>query len=140
MSKVDKDYIKQKIALALKILEKLEKTEFTKEQLATDMEVYPKVYFLYQNVIERCLGIASYACQMLDLPIPTSARDTFMQLADKNIIDKDTARRLSGAYGFRNMIIHDYDEINVDRIYMEHKNNLMNIRDFLKQLLIFANA
>jgi len=140
MSIVDKDYIKQKIALALKHLEKLEKTSFTKEQLANDMDIYPKVYFLYQNVIERCLGIASYICQTQNLPVATTARDTFVQLADKNIIDKDTARRLSGAYGFRNMLIHDYDEVNVDQIYADHEHNLMNTREFLKQVMVFIEA
>lgn len=131
---MDKEFLKRKLTLANRYFEELSKVEFDLYQMENEIDIYAKVLFLYQNVIERCLGLATYIIKDQKLPIPSTAKQAFMELSRAKILDTKTAKRLGGAYGFRNAIIHDYDQIKLAELVEEHSNNLDNLKTFLKAI------
>ena len=137
MTTSSKDFIQRKIQLALKNLENLETIDIT-EQSMKDVNVYSKVYYLYQNVIERCLGLATYLIKDNDFSLPGSARESFLTLSKMKVISESTAEKLSGAYGMRNAIIHDYDNFQVQLLIDNHLHNLENLRQFLKEVVSYV--
>ena len=40
--------------------------------------------------------------------------------------------------GFRNIIVHEYDEIDLDKVYRILANSLSDFDEFLKKIAIFA--
>ena len=129
----NKDFLERKLQLAYKHLEALEATEVTPDSLSF-IDSYSKIYYLYQNLVERCLGLATYILKTENLSIPDTARDTFEKLAQADIISPESARQLRGAYGFRNAIIHDYDSFHSQELVENHPHNLVNLRNYLKQI------
>jgi uncharacterized protein YutE (UPF0331/DUF86 family) len=79
---VDIPFIKQKIKKTFRHLEELEKMSFSTDSLHSDVHVYARVFYLYQNIIERCLGIAVYLLKVKYFPIGDTARDSFAELAN----------------------------------------------------------
>jgi len=137
---MDKNLINTKITIATKHLEALEAVSFTHEDLENDIDTYSKLYYLYQNVIERCLGLAVLLIKEKNLSIPDTARDAFNVLAKNKTINQQTANRLSGAYGFRNAIIHDYDNLNTEELTLEHDQNVSNLKQYLKEISEYVNS
>lgn len=131
---MDKAFVNQKLNSALMYLAQLEKVKFDKESLKDNIDTQAKVFFLYQNVIERCLGLAMYIVRFKKLGVPKNASETFLLLSQDNIIDSDSSKRLSGAYGFRNILIHEYDNIDYEDIVEEHNHNIENLKSYLKQI------
>ena len=69
---------------------------------------------------------------------PTTMHESFYILEEEEIINADMARKLAVMVGFRNVIAHDYDEINYDIVYDVLHNKLSDIRgfqDLVKKLL-----
>jgi uncharacterized protein YutE (UPF0331/DUF86 family) len=45
------------------------------------------------------------------LGVPASNADAFRSLSDAGLLDPDLATALAGAVGFRNVLVHDYVEV-----------------------------
>ena len=131
---IDTSLFQKKIELTSTLIKELENKHFTQEELEHDLDTYSTIYYLYQNIIERCLGLAVLTLQMEDKTLPDSAKETFSQLATKGIIQRDTSNKMGAAYGFRNLLIHEYDQIDPKKLYNDHPHNIQNLKQFLKEI------
>ena len=66
--------------------------------------------------------------------MPHSYADVFTVIGDRDIIDRDLARRLRAAAGLRNLIAHQYGVLNVDRLFAIASNELDDLLGFCQQL------
>jgi uncharacterized protein YutE (UPF0331/DUF86 family) len=82
-----------------------------------------------QILIELCIDIANHLISDRGMRLPTSYSDTFKVLLEKRIISKDLFKKMENMAKFRNVIVHQYEDIN-SRIVVSilHKN----IKDFEK--------
>ena len=131
---MDKEFLNRKIDLALNYSIELKKLKFTKQDLKENIDIMAKLYYLYQNVIERCLRIAVYINKINNFKVNASAKETFIELANNNIILRDTAKSLGGAYGFRNALVHDYDTLDLEIIVKSHATNVINLQKYLQEV------
>jgi len=63
------------------------------------------------------IDVAVAACVRWDLGARASYADAFRRLAAAGIIDQALAERLARAAGFRNVVAHAYDELDMRRVY-----------------------
>ena len=87
-----------------------------------------------QDIVERNFQVAAQC--LLDiggrliaregLRMPRDNDDVFQVLSEGGIVTQDTATRLQGLGGFRNLLVHDYLAIDADRVY----DFLGEIQDF----------
>lgn len=80
----------------------------------------------FQLAIECCLDIAELFISDLRLPQPPEHRMAMMLLSENKIIPREMAEKLANAVSFRNLLVHDYVEIDDKKAF----ENLKNIRDF----------
>lgn len=59
---------------------------------------------------------------------PTTARATFLSLATHGVIPLDLAQRLGGAAALRNLLVHDYAEVDVVRLAAVVRSDLGDLR------------
>jgi len=86
-----------------------------------------------QIAIQAAMDIAAHVIADDWLGEPRNARDMFGLLARKNVIDRSLAARLESMVGFRNIVVHEYDDIDLDKVRQILANDL-------DDLLIFAAA
>lgn len=93
------------------------------------------LYLLTQATIDLAEAIISYK----DFRKPTTYSESFEILSEENIISHKLKEKLVKMAGFRNIIAHEYEEIDFDIIYDVLKNKLEDIDEFLNEVKIKFN-
>jgi uncharacterized protein YutE (UPF0331/DUF86 family) len=86
-----------------------------------------------QRACEQCIDLANHVIKIGKLGLPKESRDSFRLLAQNGVIPKDLAARLEGMVGFRNVLVHEYQRLDIQLMIdvIEHK---------LDDLLIYIDA
>ncbi len=91
------------------------------------------VLHLWQAV-QVAIDLAVSACLRFDLGAPPTYADAFRRLAGAGIIDGDLADRLARAAGFRNVVAHAYDQLDMGRVYRAAVDGPRDLEAFLATL------
>ena len=66
--------------------------------------------------------------------IPSSYRSAFLKAGELSIISNDLSERLALAAGMRNILVHEYEEIDLDIIYQSIKESIKDFSQFLLEI------
>lgn len=80
--------------------------------------------------IETCIDIAYHVVAANDWTPPDTARAAFGTLAAHGLIDEELARRLASAAGLRNVLVHDYVSVDLERLARVVREDLDDLRLF----------
>lgn len=103
---------------------------------------------LLQAAAERTLQIASqcvldignHIIAEMSLPLPSANDEIINTLSRAGTISQELAERLAGIGGFRNVLVHDYLELDHGRIFHEHLERLNDFRDFAAEIIKFFDT
>ncbi len=76
-----------------------------------------------QRGVEQCLDLANHVARLMKLGIPKKSADVFDMIAAAGIIDVELCGKLKAMIGFRNVLVHEYQklEIAVLKDVIEHR-------------------
>ena len=77
------------------------------------------------------LDIALGACAQFHLGAPAGYADAFVRLSAAGVLDSALARRLAAAAGFRNLVAHAYESIDLVRVHDAATHGPADLRAFL---------
>ncbi len=83
---------------------------------------------------QLAIDLATAACLYFNLGAPASYADAFRRLAGAGIVDDGLADRLSRAAGFRNVVAHAYDQLDMARVFRAAKDGPADLRALLAAL------
>jgi len=92
-----------------------------------------------QIAIEACIDMAYHAVAARGWTPPDGARSAFLSLAAHGLLDEALARRLGAASGMRNLLVHNYADVDLGRMAHVVAHDLDDLRRFaaiISQLLI----
>lgn len=69
-----------------------------------------------QILVENAIGKAKHILKLRGQPVPTSAHDAFATLARLGLVDTAQLSQWNAVIGMRNRIVHEYMNIDMDRI------------------------
>ena len=81
--------------------------------------------------VENCIDIAAHIISENDWGVPGSANEMFYLLEDRGILDPKLTERMIKAVGLRNLIVHEYGNINLKRLFATVSKDLNDLRTFL---------
>lgn len=84
-----------------------------------------------QRACEAALDLALHRVRAAGLGLPRTAREAYALLAEAALIDRDLATSLQRLVGFRNLAVHDYQNLQLEIVEAV-------LRDRLPDLLTFA--
>lgn len=124
--------IENKIASIKKYLKILDRYKgFSKEEVKENIDLRGAVerylYLLVQATIDLGEAIISFK----SFRKPGSMSEIFCVLCEEEIIDKKLSDELSKMVGFRNIVAHDYEDIDYDIVYDVLENKLQDVIKFL---------
>ncbi len=67
-----------------------------------------------QRAAEQCIDLANHVVRVKRLGIPKQSRDGFGMLRAAGVISDPLARNLEGMVGFRNVLVHDYQNLDLN--------------------------
>jgi uncharacterized protein YutE (UPF0331/DUF86 family) len=66
-----------------------------------------------QRACEQCIDLANHTIRAAKLGLPKESRESFRLLADNRIIPKELEVRMAGMVGFRNVLVHEYQRMDL---------------------------
>lgn len=83
------------------------------------------------QAVQLTIDLALTACLQLKLGTPENYGDAFSRLEDAGHLDPSLARRLVRAAGFRNLVAHAYEKMDMSRVYRAAAEGPADLRAFL---------
>jgi uncharacterized protein YutE (UPF0331/DUF86 family) len=121
---MDRELIWEKLESLRRCLQRVsEKCPAEVERLLSDCDLQDIIALNLSRSVQLCVDIAAHFIANLDVPPPETMGQTFDILASAGMIDKSLANRLKKAVGFRNIAVHNYENINwsiVHSIALKH--------------------
>ena len=81
-----------------------------------------------ERACQAAIDLAMHVVAVEHLGMPQSQADAFRLLSDAKRIDRSLADRMIGMCGFRNILIHQYQELDLDKLHdvaREHWQDLV---------------
>lgn len=133
--------IKKKIDLIQRDLERLvDFKDFTFDEMAKDYIKYAALKNIFMEIIGRGIDINEHIIAKLGSYQNLSPRDyteTFLYMAELNALPKNFAKKIAVSAGFRNAIVHDYDDLDKRIIYKTVGEAIKQYSDYCKYILKF---
>lgn len=85
-----------------------------------------------QRAAEQAIDLANHVIRKGKLGLPKESRESFEILAKANVLSQELADRLKGMVGFRNIMVHQYQEMDI-------KIMVDVIEHHLDDLIVFTN-
>ncbi len=105
-----------------------------------NLEDYTKQDSIILNIQRACeasIDLAMHIVSIKNLGIPQNSRDGFDLLIKNNILPKELGENLKAMVGFRNIAVHDYQEINLKIVQKIIKLHLEDLTEYTSTLLQF---
>jgi len=93
------------------------------------------------NLIRSCelaIDMANYIIKRDKLGIPSSSAESFELLARNNAINHELAQRLKQMVGFRNLAVHQYQQIDFNRVINIIEYDLDDLVAFMDQIMTIS--
>lgn len=139
---IDKERVLQKIAYIreqVSAIEELVKTS-KRQELLNDPWKLRGVKYALQTAIEAVIDIAYHiAAKKYNYP-PADARDALRVLEKNGAISIDDFNNYTAMVGFRNRLVHGYQEISPERLYDLITNRLVDFERFNKSVMKIIRA
>lgn len=112
---------------ALKSLQALTYEEFAREHVLNAAAERD-----FQVAIQAALDIGSMILAEQALPPAESYKDVFLKLAQIGVLPRDFAARMVRMAQFRNVLVHLYLEVDLQKVYNYLQHNLGDLEAFIR--------
>ncbi len=116
----------------LKILENYKK--YSLESIKKDINIRGSLERYLYLVSQATIDLAEAVIAYKELRKPTTMAESFYILEENNIINQKMLDKLVKMTGFRNVMVHDYEDIDYDIVYDVLQNKLIDIEKFIKKI------
>ena len=137
---MDKDIVLNKLESLRRCLKRVhDKTPASSDLLIDDYDSQDIITLNLGRAVQLCVDIGLHIVSDLEVAVPDTMAQTFVVLEKANCLDSAVAERMIKAVGFRNTVVHAYQEIDWNIVYRIITKHLDDFRDFSRQVLAFID-
>jgi uncharacterized protein YutE (UPF0331/DUF86 family) len=94
-----------------------------------------------QRACEQCIDLANHTIRVRKLGLPKESKESFRLLAENRVIPNDLTARLEGMVGFRNVLVHEYQRLDIGLMVDVIENRLDDLLMFVDCIVkVFADG
>ena len=108
------------------------------DELETNHDVQDIISLNLQRACQTAIDIAIYLSRKKKLGLPKESKEAFNLLAHANIISHELSENLQKMVGFRNILVHEYSDVDYAIVKNILENKLDNFRDFARIMIKVA--
>jgi uncharacterized protein YutE (UPF0331/DUF86 family) len=105
--------------------------KFSLDEIASDYISYWAVLHGLQLAIQCTIDIGSHLLSGIGAERPADYKNVILGLGRQGIISADFAKRFQGIAGFRNILVHQYLQVNVEIVYEKLEEGLEDFEQFM---------
>ena len=121
--------LREYVALLRKIRGLADEEHFLKDPL-----IYGNAERYLQLGIQAVLDISNHIVADMKLSLPADNRQLFEVLAKQKVFSASLSKKLIAMAGFRNVLVHEYLEIDRKRVYGALRDDLGDFEKFIKSV------
>ena len=95
------------------------------------------------NIIRACetaIDLANYIIKNYKFGIPKNSSNSFELLFDNKIISESLYKKMKSMVGFRNIVVHEYQRIEIDIVTAVIKDGLNDILKYTDKIVEFLES
>jgi len=131
--------IVRKLSFMQKCVSYLKSVDSRSNELETNYEMRSAAERNFQLVIESAIEIGEIIISEEGFERPKDYETVFLILGKEGIIPEDFAKEFAQAAGFRNVLVHMYEEVNIDILHMFLTERLEDFDEFAKYIAQYLN-
>ncbi len=105
------------------------------QELATNYTRQDAIILNLLRACEAAIDMAMHGVRVRGLGLPQQSRDAFQLLQDAEVLQEDICTRMQAMVGFRNIAIHDYEQLNLDIMRAVLAHHLQDFQRFTTAML-----
>jgi uncharacterized protein YutE (UPF0331/DUF86 family) len=112
---MDKDVMNRKLEALRRCIARIEsKRPITPDVLRSNYDLQDIIALNLERAVQTCVDIAAHVISQTELPPPSTMGEGLERLAELQAIPRQLAASLQKAVAFRNILVHNYTNINWD--------------------------
>jgi uncharacterized protein YutE (UPF0331/DUF86 family) len=104
------------------------------EEFLSNYTKQDSVILNLERLSQATIDIATHIIRVRNLTLPNSSREVFDILQNANYITRQTSANMQKMVGFRNIAVHDYQNLNIEIVINIVKNHLTDFDIFKKEI------
>ena len=133
---MDEIIIDKKIDSILRCIERVQtRLPKTKELFFDDLDAQDVVVLNITRVVQLSVDIAMHLCVESSQAVPQTMAKAFDCLLKLSIINKEIATKMKKSVGYRNVAVHNYDDLDLDLTYTIATSFMSDFSEFTRQTL-----
>lgn len=137
---VDKEVILDRLSIIKNSVKRLrELATIPEEEFISDGDCFAIAEHHLRRSLEAVLDIGRHICVKDTLGQPQDYTEVFDILGKNGILNKEFAEDIKGMAGYRNRLVHMYNQISVDEVYDILQNKLEDFNTYNRQILRYIN-
>jgi len=131
---MDEQLVAQKLESLRRCIQRVEsRLPENLDSLLDDLDAQDIISLNLTRAVQMCVDIASHwLAEHTEATAPKTMGQAFDALAQSGVIDPELAVRLRKSVGFRNVMVHNYDDVNWEIVYSICRNHLVDFREFAR--------
>lgn len=123
-----------KLRQYIRIIKGLQK-QVDRERFFSEEVIRGAVERYLQLALEAVLDIADHIIAQEGFSKPEEYRDTILILGKEGVLPKQFAEKFAPAANFRNILVHDYLKLDLNKVYDHFTHDATDIELFLKHIV-----
>ncbi len=137
----DRDLVEAKFDIIERNLAFIRKEYAGKQPAAVeeDYKGYQALKFSLFEIVEACIDVANHVIAAERLERAESYARMFTVLGENDVISREAADHLSAMARFRNLLVHRYAALDVDRVMAIVNEHLTDVDTFMRDVTRWMN-
>jgi len=132
---VDHDLIIAKAGSIRRNLKRIsEKGTVDLDSFLADIDLQEVISFNLHLAIENCTDLAAHIISAEGLGVPGSGSEMFYLLEENGYLSRTLTEKMIKAVGLRNLIVHEYDKIDLNRLFEIINKDTKDINDYVASI------
>lgn len=133
---VDKDILLEKAAIMQRCLKRIHDVTGLSAEALDQMDRQDIFVLNLQRAIQAAVDMAAHIIAYEGLGLPDTLKAHFKLLTQNKIISTELEDKMNAMVGFRNIAVHEYQNINPEILQSILHNNLKDIEEFYTTILL----
>ena len=138
---MDKPLVAQKIESLRRCIQRVsDKTPGDVDQLVEDQDVQDILVLNLTRAVQLCVDIGSHLVSESEEAAPANMGEVFSALHRLGAISAGTEETMRKAVGFRNVAVHNYDDINWAIVFAICRKSLPDFTRFVAEVVDYCEG
>jgi uncharacterized protein YutE (UPF0331/DUF86 family) len=112
----------------------------TPEELQRDLDRQDIISLNLTRAVQTCVDIAMHLLADTDAPTPRTMGEAFAGLVTQSLLSEPLSQRLRAAVGFRNIVVHSYQQIDWTIVHALTHTGVEDFRAFAAAIAPLLDA